>query len=1083
MPVERTKTFTGMYTRDVHNIPEGKARLIQNLRPKGEVLETREGCTEIDTIPFADPIQGLGRLNSAPGDSYNLAVCHGRLYQMIDGGAAFTSTGYSDLHRTNLCKILQFRDVALVIDQSTGVLVYKIASSVGVTPYLAGLPSPKIYKLIDSFEVAADWTVTNGTATNEPNYITHGKQSVKFAVTTPGATMTATKALASTADLNGAVFSDLSSSNDDDYISIDLIRSDPNDFSTCHLRLGNSIFTNYFTIDLALLDAWIKANSNYASLTLQVRKKDFEKVGTPSWDSLTHIRLVVAAMAGKSPTLTADFLRLEKTGPILHEYFKEIASFNPTEAWSGTFTWNHTYSKSDNCSMQITGNQTVYLTGAWNLTTYVDGKTSATIDNIQIWLGKGYTHTPTVTVNLYTVFPTDYFTAAFIPSVVKGLLDYNLPKASWAVGAGVPDWASIVRAEIVTTNNAGQSVFLDDLSLVEFRREKMIIAFEPAEGIWTATTTSLVVALDYSKDYAVTWEGSVNALHAWVAFPGVTTLDKSVTADLSIYSAGVAVQTVDEIELFFALIGDTTTPISIELRLGNAAMAAYYTATFSTNEINSAFFKKTGDLWPTKHHRLFKDIADFTAVGAPNWATIEHCTIVVTTENSYGANFAFDRLMLRRGARLNGDYSWKVVYLSKTGEESDASFPSDEVTIAGGSGYLTNLPISPKANLIGRRIYRIGGTSAEWHPVVDILNMTTLSYSDVVEDENLGTSIHNEVEGYPYIPKAICVHDDKVVIANLTGPDGVTYPSGIMVSKKGSYEIFDDMEFFEIEKDSGKQILWLISAFNRVFVGKEDSIWSFDSNHLEQPPKLESRFYSAMGLLSVVEGENEFYFYDKKSGIVSYNGSYFAVISDDIKPNLMPLIGDPYYAVTLEYYDDLLLCNFPSAYGSNLYVCYKPNDANKFWFYQYGWDYVCTFTYRTTTTYKLLLGGAAGIIYYGYEGDTDNGIAIASALSTAYKDFNSPEERKDYARVFLFASKVTALDATLILQPTGDGIGAPAAITLTIDSSLITIKEVPIPSFGGPQYFLSLQMITSQRIRLKRIVEVVRAWGKTFVEV
>lgn len=1108
-------------TSSICGLPEGKARLIRNLRPFENRLYTREGITRINAaeISAGKPVYGVGHHVVDGSTEYNIAVCNGGIYKVTDAGVVTGPTGPT-LSTTKQCQITQFGNVSLIVDQTTGIVIWKD----GKTPYLAGLPSPKVYKLIDSFEVV--WTVTSGGAVVLDDTIkVHGSYSLK--VTNTAAANCIIYKTFTSMKLNGtSVFSDSSDSNTDDYIAITVIRQNPADITACWLKLGDTGLTNYWKARLDLTPEWLDSQINFTTLDIKIRKKSFEVGGgTPNWEAITQAQLEIQADTGDAAVTRWDFLRLEKSGPRGFEYNKEIANVDPTETWvtaGSTLAWNWQYFIKGNNSLAITANSSgehVYRLGTWDLTTFIDGGASSIIDEIEIYLGKSTAgYTPSVELRFYHDFAgAVYAYTTLVPTSVNSLSRFAVSKALFTAGGGFAsgDWASIERITLVLTSNASSTVFVDAISLVKHRNVKVVALCEPVEvGTWAMVTTSgLSYTWNSNPIYVNGDEGSTYSLNPYLqrnetnGGTFIFSFTPTAALNLSIFATSVTVQTGDKIGLFMACY-DYRSFKSITLKYGPVGMAThYYYHTFNKEDLpdlcspglptgvyGGSYHPITGlgGIHTAYWFNLRAKISEHTAVGTPNWNSIAEMRLEIVLEPTVNTtdNLFFDAWTLIRKGDLNGIYNYKVTFISIDGEESDGSNISDDVILRNNPAYISNIPTTAVAssNIVGRNIYRLGGSSGEWRLLTRLDNLTTVAFIDETIEDNLGSIIEEEIEGQPFIPKAICIHKDKIVIANLTGPDGIIYPSGVMVSEAGSYDVFNTEKMFEIEGHSGRQIRWLHSAFDKVYVAKEDSIWSFDPDDLTKPPHLETRLYGGYSAVTVVQGENEFYFLDPSGRIISFNSSFFSDVSADIYADLKTCVGFTTAVIHLQYYDDLLMFFFVDSAAPTTcmtYACYKPYAPNKFWFDIYPWKVCSSVSFKTVTGNRLYIGSATlGLIYRAFYGTTDDTAIISTYFHTKMSDFDQPETRKDYLKLFIFVSFPTGTLGSFSITPLYDDGSGSDTVTVAASTSNYSRLEIPLPPMtaGYPVNFLGFKIVTSTTFGYDLIsfVEIVRLFADNY---
>lgn len=508
---------------------------------------------------------------------------------------------------------------------------------------------------------------------------------------------------------------------------------------------------------------------------------------------------------------------------------------------------------------------------------------------------------------------------------------------------------------------------------------------------------------------------------------------------------------------------------------------------------------------------------------------------------------------------LMGTYWYRVTYMTIDGWESDPSVDSDPITVTATEINLTVIPVPGSSRIASKKIYRLGGTSAEWRLLTILYGTSTTTYTDNTLEADLG-DIQDEVEGYPYIPKCMTRHNRAMVIANLTDLDGTQYPCGVMVSREESIDIYDHLDFFEIEANFGASIKWLISAMDFVYVGKNDSIWKFDPQDLTLPPRNVSRIYSGVGPLACCAGENEFYFLDP-NGVVSFNGSFFEIISDSsisrgtsVK-NYLDLIP-PVYLDTcwMLYYNNFLLIGIPQpitpvpsssispsispsaslspsispskspsaspslshsvsssispsasvspsvsqspspsasispsvslsaspsaspsppeadTYPTLILAYYVPK---RFWFTITGWNARCGYAAKINGINTIHLGHATnGFTYNCFSGDDDDGIDITSIIQTADDDFDTPESRKDFAKLILWARKLTSTDVPLTIEPSLDTVDLPTKSQIEIIDSLTNKRsELGVPDLDYKGTYLGLKMIATKRWSFRTLAQ------------
>jgi hypothetical protein len=1117
--IKRVSTLKGMDSyADPTTLSDDTLRLIQNMSPGKGSTYTREGLTKFDSTQVVSslPVNGLGRYYPDTAHALELAVCNGILKSSI--GSGWTSQ-ITDLNPSNLCKIEQFQDKALICDQSTDLRVYQhytVPATDEDLNHKAGVYSPKVSKLITSFEDEALWTVDSGvTKLNDQGHHLHGKQSVKF--TYPLGTYTVYTTFTAL-DLNGsAVFSDGSSSDTDDYISLYITRGDPNLITSVRLILGDNTFSNTFYYDLSFTTAWIEATNTYGSLHLRLRKKYFQTLsGTPSWDTIAGVKFIVTTTGVTSVTL--DWLRLEKSGPIAWELLKEINNCETISDWtvsagSATLGLNFQYKMRGDASLSITnaGNTTLIEdTVSLDLTTFTDGTASASIDDVEIYLGKSAsTLSPTLQLRLYTEAGKYYYTDLVI-SAVKALTPFNISKASFLLSGAPTGWA-IVKVGLYFASAFTGTVYVDAISLVRHKDTKVVANFDQTEG-WAPVTGSgsgVTTTWTTSAKYIRGDEGSTQSLYlslrkdATNGGQGTAYYTPATPLHLSTYSSGIGVQSTDQLGCYMFLPSYINFG-RVTLQLGPVGMASdYFQKTIEKADLTAYIEKTVGNLGQTEYsnawYKLFFAISEWDSVGSPNWNSLAQLRVTLqvgtTTQGTsfLSTNAYFDSWMLKRSSELTGVYYYKLTFVDPDGNESDGSIISDKVIARAASIYVKNLPLVDGVNykrVSSRRLYRLGGLLSEW----GLVGTLDDNSREVFIDENLDSEItgtFEDIEGQPFIPKTFCIHNNKVVMANLTSPDNQVYPSGVMVSKEKSCDVFDHEEFFEIESQSGGQIRWLLSYLNFVFVGKDDSIWKFDPYNLDLSPSLESRLYGGVGLLACCKGENAFFFLDK-TGVISYNGSYFQLISDPIQ-NYIDEIPVVYLSSCwMEYFNETLLIGIVRSggtYPTTILSCYKPESPDRSWSIISGWNVGCSTSYKSAGEGSIFHLGSAtnGYVWRAFYGDTDDGSDITSILWFKDDSYQQPEIGKDFAKLFLFGNKETSTDVPLTIEPWIDLADSDVNLTETIQggstsltSTLLDKLEISGTQFGYFPSYLGLKITATKRWNFRELVSVIRLKEPTY---
>jgi hypothetical protein len=1103
LPV-RTKRLLGMdATSSPTILPEGIIQLIENMRPEREAFYTREGNLKYNStvIPTGAGISGLGiYCHPVNGVRIVLTASGGSLFTGLAGVFVLRSADLSGA----LCKISQFNEKALILDSSYGLFIY---NGVTLEAYFGGLPSPKTYTLIDSFELAADWTPVDCTVTNDRAHFIHGYQSVKITPDSGHTTFSINKVLSPAVTIT--TFPDGSAANEDDYISIYLIITGFRNITGLWLSLIQDGGTSWFGTDLTANPTWTSNTLDSVGLTIRVRRTAFtDNSGTPSWtDPIEEITLVGTCVTGTLPTINCDFLRSEKTGPIVHEHSKIISKIQNGETgitYTGTWTaaWSSTYTARDagGVSAILKGTKTIILTFAapLDLTTFDDGSAALDTDDIQIYLGKSTT-LPATLVLAFTTSGGVLTSGTLNISAVKKLTPITFSKADFT-GAG--NWNSVSVLTITAGAYAGD-IYVDEVSLIRHKGNIAVNLFESGET-WVvgAHTTQTWETLE---KYIRSDEGSVNSLKLSFQVVGAVRTDSAVRSalslDLSAYSTLILRSDDDLLGLWVYLpYYKQLKSITLTLTDNGAKLA---TKTFLQEEL-PAFAESTGNLLAGSWFDLHIAITQWTVTSGFNWAHVDDLTVAWEVAADRASVIMYlDQWTIKREQALTGIYAYKVVFLNSSGDRSDGSLPSDFITLSGAEVYLTNIPISGSSTdyspVVSREIYRIGGTSALWKLVATISDNSTTTLLDNAKDGSLGLSLTADITGDPYYASCMAVQDGIVVIGNLLTKDNIYYPCGILVSENGSCEVFNHLNFFEIEPNI-TSIKWLHSIFNFIFVGKEDSIWKFNPINLSEKPLKLTDQYGGVGLLSVVSGEDELFFLDS-TGVISYNNSFFDRISDATPSHpssVASYIEDIPSAYRdqcwMEYYQNTLFVGVVEAGGTYPTVILAWYPRKKLWYVirssNNGWNTSCAVSYKSALAGDILLLGhaTAGFVYIGLEpsSNVDTSVAdttneITSILHFPDRDFGEPESFKDYDTHFLFGRKLAAgTNVPITITPYVDSVAQTPltedfrGTTLSIDSLTGKKLEINFPQFGYLASYLGVKITAVGRWMFHSLTEMVR---------
>jgi len=574
----------------------------------------------------------------------------------------------------------------------------------------------------------------------------------------------------------------------------------------------------------------------------------------------------------------------------------------------------------------------------------------------------------------------------------------------------------------------------------------------------------------------------------------------SASVNLTAFPDGSSSSTNDYISIYI-LRGVASHFTNCYLDLGDSSFTNYYRYDLATH----ADWTGTSTSYVAFEFKVRK--TSFSATGSPTWASIAAVRLVVVASGAVQPFLTVDHIRLEKSGptaaledvagNLNGTYTYRVTFETVDGDKSDSSVVSNSFTVTNRKILLTNLPISGSSRIIRRNIYRIGGISQMWRFVVRLEDNTQTSYIDNTTDADLGDEFE-EISGVPYIPKTICVHDQYTVIANLTTSDGISYPSGVMVSNEGSLEIFDEYNFFEIDPVEGDQIFWSLIYEGSAYVGKSGRVWKFDPKDLTQDPILVTDDYGGVGVLAYAVGEKEFFFLDKKA-ILMCTGTDPVDISDPVK-NYIEGIPAAYISTSwMAFYNKTLYVGIPQTGDTTpttILACYLPTGS---WYVITGWAVRTVFGEKLRSGAVFRVGStSAGTVYNALSGDTDDGTAITSTFQLPDNDYGSPKQRKDLDSLYLFGNKLTSTDATILIYPVfdfevqssivtgnvvtiaGDQVvtSTPADVVteggIIMDDLIHNRHDIPLPPMGGFGTYLGIKLVSEKRWNFREAIIIAR---------
>jgi hypothetical protein len=170
-----------------------------------------------------------------------------------------------------------------------------------------------------------------------------------------------------------------------------------------------------------------------------------------------------------------------------------------------------------------------------------------------------------------------------------------------------------------------------------------------------------------------------------------------------------------------------------------------------------------------------------------------------------------------------GTYSYVVTYIRGGNYpcESNPSPPSEGVELTSGNvANLTNIPVSPEAEVTHKSIWRNKEGEEERYWVETILNSVT-TYKDSFPDSALGDEV--SYESYPPpLGDSIEIWDDCLWVCGVEG-----YPESLFRSRRGYLEQFKSIanSIFPLREDEASPVLRVKEFNNYLYPFKKNSIW------------------------------------------------------------------------------------------------------------------------------------------------------------------------------------------------------------------------------------------------------------------
>jgi hypothetical protein len=1072
----------------------GECLELDNYLVDQKALRTREGASRLNAVAFTTSSTGSRggiRAIFSDGTKKTVVAGGGNLYAIDDSGNVTTLSVPGTLSDEPTL-METFQDRVLILSRGDTLLAYDGTND----PHRPETVSPQIERLISGFEDTSTWTVYAGGGTvalDQEHYI-QGSAGIEFTTAT-GTTLQVYGDLGSNLSPNLTQFLDETASDTNDYITIDVFITDSSHIQGCTLYLTDiNPFDDLavgYKADLVAHKDWPDGLS-YQYVTLRIRKKDMVHVGSPDADwnqDIRYIGLEIEPETGYAVSLTADYLRMERSGPIAEPYGVVLSTIEPGENWSsslGSVLFQTRYTGQGFRSLKL--NNTIYsalLTfdseTSMGADAYPDGKDAAADDEITFLIAKGNGVACDLTIRFYKYDAVSGYdslvyyehTASPIPSALPGYMEFSVYKDDFLAVGGISSWDSIGAMEFIKDNTAGTATYyLDYVRLVPRRATDEIVSVEPHESGVTLSlstgsprfntnvhddhsTRSLVMKARPGSDLVATW-----------------TFDTA--RDLSQYTTGESSTSGDTIGPWVYVSSKVKRIGSIVIDIDGSGADPIWTRYFryivegeEIDRIKGKFRRFAVELRFPKgdYAQITPDATD------PSWSGCNGVRLTLTpAKKRRGAVICVDSWLMERAGALTGRFQYKVTYVNYRNIESTPSLPSDPTPDVNSSDiYVYNLPVAggnSASQVKARRLYRYGGGSSEWKLVGEIIGNDITTYIDHKTDEELGVTL-GDVTNTTFRAKAMAKLGRHIWLGNLTDPTGYEYPSGYVQSESGTYEIFDETKIIEVAPQDGGEIMALVPFEDELHILKETSHWKHN-DETDQPVQLHGEYGLSAPKAWAIAG-NALYYWSRPYGIIQWDGSQHTRFGlKQAKPILDDVHDDAMELVDIVYHDEYLFIAYSTQtsapfYNDKILWCYLPAGI---WGTISAWPVGAwiPFPDKGKLYFATSHGDSSDYLVEAFAGDTDWGNAITTTYQSRHIPFGVPEQAKEMHRLYLNGAKLTATDVALTIQPYADCDSYGSVITShSITSTSNTHARVTFPPLGIHRFYLGYKITATAR--------------------
>lgn len=1027
---------------DEASLEPGEVLELDNYRVDSVALKTREGSSRLNANSFAaaNGVQGGLRAVFSDGSAKFLVAANSTLSTVSDAGAVAALTLPSNHTMTDAPTLMEmFQDKALVLAQGDKLLAYDGTND----PFVPETLSPHLIKTIYSFESTTGWSDDSATQSYagsvsfslDTHHHTEQSGAIEFTTGSGSSKCRAKYTLA--ANSYFGAFSDGTTFSDPDYVSLDVYCSAITNITEIEIFLYNAAYNGYYRANLKTnaVDGWPTEQVS-SSFTIRIRKRDFTHGGTsPSWSDIGVIALDITYSS--AATVTLDWLRLERSGPVADPMHVLVSRCNSQEGWTGCLflqnsggTAPYFTPREGNSAIRLTdANSNATLTANKNLAYFPDGTAVDANDSLAFWMCKSANVAESNLTIRFTTSANNYYqyTGVLGCGVQPGWTQHLLPLSSFS-STGTPSWANITETKLTKVNANTADLYVDKMEILPLRDSIVILSVDQTDlGAFSANltvpTANNVLSWNSAQKKGQYGPQSLKIVSGKGSATTATwTWSDANGKNLGVYASNMTSLTTDALSFWFYVESKLSTLASVTLDVDGSANGTawtrYFTYTMNSREIE-AKKRKYRDFWVefTAKKRDFTSIPAANGT-APVWTGSRGVRITVNSTAKKSATIYVDGLTMTRGGTLTGSFQYRATYVNWRNVESAPSLPSSPMDhIEDLDVYVSAIPTqgnSSSSLVKARRLYRMGGASSEWKLVAQLSGNDQTTYLDDTPEEYLGDPM-KDYQNITFRAYTMTKWGNRVVLGNLIDPSGYAYASGYVVSQPHSYEVFDERGVIEVAPLDGEELMAVLPFEDKLHLLKENSHWIHDEES-GIPKQLHGEYGLAAPMAWTVAG-NALYYWSKPYGIIRWDGVQHERFGlKQAKPLLDTVPTACVSKVRMAYFDEhLLIAYTPSGgtYNTKILWCYLPAGI---WGTFSGMNAGCWIPKRSTGT--LYFGQAnAGYVVQALTGDTDpGGASITSTLQSRSVAYEMPEITKDGHRLYLNGKKLTSSDANLTIQ-------------------------------------------------------------------